>query len=469
MHHRCRHGSGVSPERLPFVRARRDRAHARMNGQARVAVITPCYNSERFVAKTVESVAAQTVSTEHIVVDDGSTDRSLLVLQALEGSYPNLRLIQQPNAGVAAARKAGYQAAGHTEYVLFLDADDLLHPAMIEVMISYLDAHPSAGLAYCHPQLIDEDGIPLLEPQWPPRRYGPGRLLARRIPDDDPITPLGAVLTLTAMIIPSLAVMRRSAYELSGGWDEHLDQYCEDTDLFARIALASEIHCVPRRLVGHRRHANQCTARLEYIREKEDEFIRRWRRPPLHLSPVPSGPPCSRAWRFRDRQLVPLQAIDAASRRVRSGQFLTASRFLLGAVRIVLASYRPPDDTRPIAWNAPRLFGTGSLGRDDATIPNETSRHGDEHETDSSRAVRGRIRAMSDVSIVVCTRNKAGSLERCLELASGGSIRCRPRRPGRDTRGAERRAGCFGDAPPKLCRENHSTHSTRDTTGATTR
>ena len=329
-------------ERAMTHRARLDGGHRPLSGQPRIAVVTPCYNSERFVTATVASVAAQTVPAAHIVVDDGSTDRSLSVLRELETRHPGLCVIEQSNAGVAAARKAGYRAAGDAEYLLFLDADDVLHPAMIEVMVSYLDANPSVGLAYCHPQLIDENGIPLLEPQRLPRRYGPGRLLARRIPDDDPKTPLGAVLTLTAMIIPSLAVMRRSAYELSGGWDEHLDQYCEDTDLFARIALASEIHFVPRRLVGHRRHANQCTARLEYIREKEDEFIRRWRRPSLHLSPA-QRTAVRDAWRFRDRQLIPVQAIKAASRRARLGRFLTASRFLLGAVRIMVESYRVVD------------------------------------------------------------------------------------------------------------------------------
>ena len=157
---------------------------------------------------------------------------------------------------------------------------------------------------------------------------------------------------------------------------------------------------MPRRLVGHRRHANQCTARLEYIREKEDEFIRRWRGPPLHLSPA-QRTAVRDAWRFRDRQLVPVQAIKAASRRVRLGRFLTASRFLLGAVRIMLASYRPAvrpgkpavkDDSLDMGQQ--RISDLHALQPQHASeVGTLDSRHpaiGDEQEMDLSSAERGR-------------------------------------------------------------------------------
>ena len=340
-----------------------------MKGQHRVAVITPCHNAECFIAATVESVAVQTVPAEHVVVDDGSTDSSLLALRTLEERYSTLSVVVQPNAGVARARSAGYRAAGGAEYLLFLDADDVLHPSMLEVMTSYLDANPSAGLAYCHPQLIDEDGVPLCEPQWPTRRLRRGRVLPRSVPDDDPITPLESVLTRTALIIPSIAVIRRSVYDLVGGWDERLQQHCEDTDLFTRIALVAEVHRVPRRLVGHRRHPGQATKRLDHMRRMEQEFMARWRRPLPHL-PDAQRAAVLAAWRFRDRQLVPLQAIDAARRRVRSGQFIAAGRFLLGAVRIVLASYRSAGRHAADRVEHAPLVRDGLAGRDDATIPN---------------------------------------------------------------------------------------------------
>jgi GT2 family glycosyltransferase len=313
-----------------------------MSAPTRVAVITACHNAERFIAATVKSVAAQTVSAEHVVVDDGSTDSSLSVLRGLNGRHPALTVVAQSHTGVASARATGYRAAGGGEYLLFLDADDVLHPSMLEVMTSYLDANPSVGLAYCLPQLIDESGVPLSEPQWSTRRYCQGRVLPRSVPDDEPITPLESVLTRIATIIPSVAVFRRSAYEMAGGWDEGLEQHCEDTDLFARVALVAEIHRVPRRLVGHRRHPGQATVRHEHMSRMEREFTQRWRQPLPHLSDVQRAA-VRAAWRFHDRQLVPLQAIDAARRRIRSGRPISASRFVLGAVRITLASFRPPD------------------------------------------------------------------------------------------------------------------------------
>src|SRR5690242_9364638 len=85
----------------------------------RISVVIPCYNGARFLDETIQSVLHQRYpATEIVVVDDGSTDRSLDIL----ARYPDVRVLRQRNGGVAAARNTGLQYTTG-EYVVFLDHD----------------------------------------------------------------------------------------------------------------------------------------------------------------------------------------------------------------------------------------------------------------------------------------------------------------------------------------------------------
>jgi glycosyltransferase involved in cell wall biosynthesis len=93
------------------------------------SVVIPCYNAEAWLESTLASVAAQSLAAlEVIVVDDGSSDRSLALLQ---GQANVTRLLQTPNLGPAAARNAGI-AAATGDWVAFLDADDAWKPDHLE-------------------------------------------------------------------------------------------------------------------------------------------------------------------------------------------------------------------------------------------------------------------------------------------------------------------------------------------------
>ena len=93
------------------------------------SVIIPAYNHARFVGEAVESVLLQTAaSREVIVVDDGSTDDTARVLAGFGG---RIRVIRQPNRGVAAARNAG-AALASGDVLTWLDADDTWWPRKLE-------------------------------------------------------------------------------------------------------------------------------------------------------------------------------------------------------------------------------------------------------------------------------------------------------------------------------------------------
>lgn len=122
----------------------------------RFSVIIPLYNKAPYVAKTIQSVFAQTFSDyELVVVDDGSGDHSAeIALHAMEGRG-NCRLLKQKNAGVSVARNNGV-AASSGEYLCFLDADDWWEPAFLEEMANLIESFPDAGIYGSNYTIVNE-------------------------------------------------------------------------------------------------------------------------------------------------------------------------------------------------------------------------------------------------------------------------------------------------------------------------
>ena len=90
-----------------------------------LSIIIPCYNSEKFIAKTINMLLRQDLSNcELLLINDGSTDGTLSVLQKYR-SIPEVVIINQVNKGVSEARNAGLLVA-QGQYIYFLDSDDML-------------------------------------------------------------------------------------------------------------------------------------------------------------------------------------------------------------------------------------------------------------------------------------------------------------------------------------------------------
>ncbi len=97
-----------------------------------VSLIMPAYNAEEYIARSIDTALAQSITDmEVIIVDDGSTDETRNIIQWYRERYPQVKFFCQPNGGQASARNAGIrQAAG--KYIGFMDNDDMLRPDMIE-------------------------------------------------------------------------------------------------------------------------------------------------------------------------------------------------------------------------------------------------------------------------------------------------------------------------------------------------
>jgi len=180
-----------------------------------VAVVIPSFNHARFLGAALDSVAAQTrPADEIVVVDDGSTDDPASVV----AGYPQVQLVTQENAGLSAARNAGL-AAIRADYVLFLDADDVLCPTAIARNLALFAANPDAGFVYGAHNRVDADLRLLLGPRYYPIGEDPFATLLR-----------GNMVGMHATALYSTAKLRAA-----GGFDPALKS-CEDYDVFLTLA-----------------------------------------------------------------------------------------------------------------------------------------------------------------------------------------------------------------------------------------
>ena len=101
--------------------------------QDKVSIITPSWNSEKYIKKTIESVQNQTYSNwEMIIVDDCSSDNTVKIVQEISKTDPRVRILKQStNGGAAKARNRSLKEATG-RYVAYLDADDIWKPSKIE-------------------------------------------------------------------------------------------------------------------------------------------------------------------------------------------------------------------------------------------------------------------------------------------------------------------------------------------------
>lgn len=203
----------------------------------RVSVIIPCFNSAWSIERTLRSVFVQHFGDyEVVIVDDGSTDD---LLSKLEPYHDEVRVVRQPNGGLAAARNRG-TAEAKGELIAPIDADDLWHPEYLSVLVAALDEQPSAPFAYAGSHRIDEDDRLLPE------------LNLARVPDHD----FAGLISLNSVGSGSAAVFRKTAVKACGGYDPSLRdraaQGAEDWKLIVQLAAVAQPVLVPRRLVAYR-------------------------------------------------------------------------------------------------------------------------------------------------------------------------------------------------------------------------
>lgn len=200
--------------------------------QGLVTVVIPCYNQASYLGEAIESVQAQTHrGFEIVVVDDGSTDATA----AVAGRH-DVRLLQQDNAGLSAARNAGL-ALAQGDYLVFLDADDRLLPNALSDGIESLAQHPEAAFTSGHFRYIRADGSTQHEFAQEPLEC----------------PPYEGMLRGNYIGMHSTVMFRRAIFDQVGTFDTSL-RACEDYDLYMRITRLHPVARHDRLVAEYRRH-----------------------------------------------------------------------------------------------------------------------------------------------------------------------------------------------------------------------
>ena len=220
-----------------------------------VSIIIPCYNAERFIAVAVRSGLDQTYPhREVIVVDDGSTDDSLKVLQ---GFGDAIRLETGPNRGGCAARNCGMEMA-KGGLLQFHDADDVLHPEKLARQVPLAVQHRKAAV-YCNYGFIDTDGNSI-----------PANGHVAPLPSEG--DPVEFVLLKSGISTPGPLLWREDV-EAIGGFREHLS-CAQERDLYVRLACHGlGFRHLPEELISIRRMSDGVSSNLIRVLDQHRDIV----------------------------------------------------------------------------------------------------------------------------------------------------------------------------------------------------
>jgi glycosyltransferase involved in cell wall biosynthesis len=201
-----------------------------------ISVLMPVRNGARWLREAVDSVLDQELRDfELVIVDDGSDDDTVSLLERCGRGDDRVRVLRQPPQGIVAALNLGI-AAARAPYLARLDADDVARRDRLAQQLAFIERHDRVDLVGSAAQVIDEGGA-VIGRIAPP--IDPGEL-ARHLRRGNPI-------------VHSSVMMRADAVRRSGGYRKAFGA-AEDYDLWLRMAESGGIANLPERLVSLRRH-----------------------------------------------------------------------------------------------------------------------------------------------------------------------------------------------------------------------
>jgi glycosyltransferase involved in cell wall biosynthesis len=220
-----------------------------------VSVIMPAYNAKRYVEQTIRSVLAQTFGDfEFIIVDDGSTDGTLPILQRFANEDSRIVVISRPNTGIVGALNDSI-AKARGEFLARMDADDICLPERFAKQVAYLREHPDCVGVGTFVETIDPYGSVL------------DRLVHETehdAIDKELMTGRGFAIVHPTIMMRADVVRRVGAYRKQ--W-----QHSEDLDLFLRLAEVGKLHNLPQYLLQYRMHYQSAN----HLRHEEQRAIKR--------------------------------------------------------------------------------------------------------------------------------------------------------------------------------------------------
>jgi len=215
---------------------------------AAISVLLPVYNVEAYVAEALESIRSQTFAdVEIVVVDDGSTDGTLAIVEQAAATDARIRVAALPeNLGLVAALNHGLKLC-RAPFIARMDGDDIALPARLEKQLRFLQANPGIALVGCATRAIDQAGNPIC-----------GLSVSSKPSSDEQI----ARTMLLASPCLHIWMARREIYTALSGYRDI--SVAEDYDFLLRaISAGFRISNLPEALMLIRTREGNISSRLE--------------------------------------------------------------------------------------------------------------------------------------------------------------------------------------------------------------
>ena len=182
-----------------------------------ISVIVPCYNQGNYLTETLNSIVDQTFTDwECIIINDGSTDNTKEITDSFCDKDSRFHYIEQSNQGLATARNNGIRDSVG-EFILPLDADDLIDPTYIEKAINHFQEHPETSIVYCRAKLFGA-----INQEWYLPQYN-----------------YESFIWLNCIFCS--AVFKRADYNMTIGYNPNMKYGFEDWDLWLSILSKDSI------------------------------------------------------------------------------------------------------------------------------------------------------------------------------------------------------------------------------------
>lgn len=220
-----------------------------------VAVIMSVFNGAPYLEEAVRSIQEQAFRDfEFLIVDDGSTDGSGVILDRLAARDRRIRILRQSNRGLIHSLNRAISES-HAPILARMDADDVSEPERLERQMAFLASHPRFGLVGAQMAILDEDDS-----------SSPAPWLF-------PTTPEGfmAALEDSPLICHPAVMMRRDVVADLGGYRTAF-VCCEDYDLWLRMSERTLACSLPETLLRYRRHPHQVSTR-DFVRQQINSGI----------------------------------------------------------------------------------------------------------------------------------------------------------------------------------------------------
>ena len=220
----------------------------------KVSINIPCFNSEKYIAETLQSVLSQTFEDfEIILVNDGSTDKTEEIIKTF--SDPRIKYYYQKNMGLGNTRNRQL-ALSSGDFIAFLDHDDIWLPTKLEKQIPLFENQPKVGLVYCDTIFFNDKG-------------DVNRLYNNRVPLRGNV--FRQILKDYFLAMPSVVIRKKALDSQQQLFDDNFSM-SEERDLFTRIAYDWDFDYVGEPLAKWRMHSKSLTFSKRELVSRETEL-----------------------------------------------------------------------------------------------------------------------------------------------------------------------------------------------------